>query len=157
MDQLAREFADQVQFLFVYVCEAHPKRYPEYPPHSSLEQKYRYATYMQHRHRTPRPILMDFLLGDAHRLHGGFPNMSWVIDHTGRVTYKAAWTVVEDVRDALEDVTRISEWKREASSDAIESRTTIKRRSPSCAEGSIPSLRERRKNQPLQATTSGVM
>ena len=37
MDQLAREFADQVQFLFIYVCEAHPERYPEYPSHSSLE------------------------------------------------------------------------------------------------------------------------
>ena len=120
MDQLAREFADQVQFLFVYVCEAHPERYPEYTPHRSLEQKYCYATDMQQRHSTPRPILMDSLLGDVHRLYGGLPNMSWVIDHTGRVTQKAAWIVVDDVRDALEDVTRIREWKREASSNSIE-------------------------------------
>ncbi len=62
---------------------------------------------------------MDSLLGDVHRLNGGLSNMSWVIDHTGRVTYKAAWTVVDDVREALEDVIRIREWKRDASSAGL--------------------------------------
>ena len=119
MDQLASDFAEQVQFLFVYACEAHPERFPEYPPHRSLEQKHGYARDMQQRHGTQRPILIDSLLGDAHRLYGGLSNMSWVIDHTGRITYKAAWTVVDDVRDALEDVIRIREWKREASSASL--------------------------------------
>ena len=116
MDKFAKDFAERAQFLFVYTREAHPERFPNYPPHQSIEQKYEYARDMQRRHNTSRPIAIDDLDGAVHRLYGGMPNMSWVIDHTGRVAYKAAWTVERDIRQSLEDTIRVRELKREASS-----------------------------------------
>ena len=115
MDGLAHDFADRAHFLFVYVREAHPDEDPDHPAHRSIEQKFRHARDMQDRHNSPRTILVDSVDGNVHRLYGGLPNMSWVIDHTGRVVHKAAWTVAADVRSAIEDASRIRELKREAS------------------------------------------
>jgi len=117
MDQLARDYADDVHFLFVYTREIHPDDFPDYPPHQSIEQKYQHARDMQRRHNTPRQILIDSLDGDVHRQWGGLPNMSWIIDHTGTVAYKAGWTLESDIRPALEDVMRIREFKRQAQAE----------------------------------------
>ncbi len=113
MDQLARDFADEVHFLFVYVREAHPDSFPDHPAHKSIEQKYEHARDMRERHKTPRSILVDDLEGTLHREWGGLANMSWVVDHTGHIAYKAAWTVESDIREALEEVLRLRELKRE--------------------------------------------
>jgi hypothetical protein len=63
MDKLARDFADEVNFLFVYVREAHPDTHPEWPAHEDIEQKFAYARAMQERHATPRTIVVDDLAG----------------------------------------------------------------------------------------------
>ena len=111
MDQMARDFAEQAHFLFVYVREAHPDEFPDHPEHHSIEQKFQHARDMQERHQTPRTVLVDSLDGDVHRLYAGAPNMSWVLDHTGRVAYKAAWTAESEIRPALESALRIRELK----------------------------------------------
>lgn len=113
MDQLAREFADRAHFLFVYVREAHPDDFPDHPAHKSYAQKWQHALDLRSRHDTPRPILVDDLDGAVHRVFGGRPNMSWIIDHTGRVSYKADWTSSVDVRAALDETLRVRDLKRE--------------------------------------------
>ena len=40
--------------------------------------------------------------------------MSWIIDHTGHIAYKAGWTKESDIRSALENVSMVRELKREA-------------------------------------------
>ena len=126
MDQLARDFAEQAHFLFVYVREAHPDMFPTHPEHRSIEQKFQQARDMQQKFNTPRPILIDDLDGGVHRVYGGLPNMSWIIDHTGRIAYKAAWTVEDDIRAALEDVLRVREVKRQAASNGSSTREFYK-------------------------------
>ncbi len=74
---------------------------------------------MQARHDTPRRILVDTLAGDTHRTYGGIPNMSWIIDHTGRIAYKAGWTIESDIRPALENVAKVRELKREAAQKGV--------------------------------------
>ena len=109
MDQLARDFSEEAHFLFVYVREAHPDDYPEripFPAHKSLEQKIEQARIMRDMYSTPRTILMDDLEGEVHRKYSGLPNMSWIIDHAGRVAHKFSWTVAGDIRAALEDTLR---------------------------------------------------
>lgn len=113
MDQMARDFVDDVSFLFVYVREAHPDTHPEWPAHKNFEQKYLHAASLRARHNTPRTILIDDLDGPVHRLYGGMPNMSWIVDHAGIVAYKAAWTSEIDLRSGLEEVLRHRELKRE--------------------------------------------
>lgn len=113
MDQMAREFADEVFFLFVYVREAHPDTHPDWPAHKSIEQKLAHALAMRERHRTPRTIVVDHLEGDVHKLYGGMPNMSWIVDHAGVVAYKANWTSEIDLRSGIEEVLQHKELKRE--------------------------------------------
>lgn len=113
MDQMAREFAEEINFLFVYVREAHPDTHPEWPAHRSMEQKFTHARALRERHQTPRTIVVDDLEGAVHRVYGGMPNMSWIVDHAGIVAYKAAWTSEIDLRAASGEVLRHKELKRE--------------------------------------------
>ena len=126
MDQMARDFEDQAHFIFVYVREAHPDDTPEYPEHKNNDQKFQHARAMQAKHGTPRRILVDSLDGDVHRQFGGIPNMSWIIDHTGRVAYKAGWTIAPEIREALNDAIRVRKLKREASEKGVGFRTYYK-------------------------------
>lgn len=109
MDALAREYKDLIHFLFVYTREAHPGEV--FPPHLSYEQKGQHALAFR-RLGLNRPILVDAIDGKVHRLYGGVSNMSWVIDATGRVAYKASWTDAADIRQALKEVLKIHEAKR---------------------------------------------
>ena len=113
MDQLARDFAADVDFLFIYVREAHPDDFPDHRAHKSFEQKWQHALDLRERHGTPRTIVVDDLDGTLHRVYGGRPNMSWIIDHAGRVAYKADWTSAPDIRSALEETLRVRELKRQ--------------------------------------------
>ena len=113
MDEMARDFQEQAHFLFIYTRETHPEQFPDFPPHRSMEQKLQHVREMQERQQSPRTILVDALEGDVHRMYGGMPNMSWILDHTGRVVYKADWTVAIDIRAALQDVLLIREFKRQ--------------------------------------------
>ena len=126
MDQLARDYADSVHFLFVYVREAHPDDFPDHPAHKSIEQKYQHARDMRDRHNTPRQILIDDLDGAVHREWSGLPNMSWIIDHTGQIVYKAGWTVEADIREALEETSRLREIKRQATEQGTRYRPYFK-------------------------------
>ena len=118
MDQLARDFAEDAHFLFVYVREAHPDDYPgriPFPAHKYLKQKIEQARTMRDMYDTPRTILIDPLDGDVHRRYSGLPNMSWIIDHAGRVAHKFSWTVAEDIRAALQDTLNVRGMLREGS------------------------------------------
>jgi hypothetical protein len=126
MDQMAKDFAEQAHFLFVYVREAHPDDDPAFPVHNTIEQKMEHARTMQKKHGTPRKILVDSLDGDVHREFGGIPNMSWIIDHTGQVAYKAGWTIAPEIRDAMDDAVRVRQLKREASEKGVNFRTYYK-------------------------------
>ena len=113
MDQLARDYEDQAHLLFIYTREAHPEKYPEFPAIRSIEQKFDHARLMKERHGTPRIILIDGVDGEVHRTWSGCSNMSWIIDHTGRVHFKANWTHEPDLRPALDSATKLRELKRE--------------------------------------------
>ena len=112
MDKLARDYAGRAHFLFVYAREAHPDDFPAWPAHKSYEQKLAQARALRERFQSPRQFLIDSLDGDVHRQYSGRPNMSWVIDHTGRIAFKGGWTVADDLRAALEMTFDVREMKR---------------------------------------------
>jgi thiol-disulfide isomerase/thioredoxin len=109
LDGLAREFDGQAHFYFIYVREAHPERFPEYPAHQSYAGKRARAQALRDKFDTPRRVLVDTLDGDVHRAYGGLPNMSWVLDHTGHVFFKGGWTAPRDIRRALDAVLPLCE------------------------------------------------
>ena len=110
MEDLARRRAGDAQFLFIYTREAHPGE--NYPPHQYYEQKMLHAASFRERLGIERPIAVDSLQGRTHRLYGGVSNMSWIIDHTGRVAYRAAWTVAADIEWALNEIVESRQLKR---------------------------------------------
>ena len=110
MEQLARDFQGQAHFPFMYVREAHPGEL--YGAHRSIEQKFEHARAFR-AYGVQRQIVVDSLYGKVHRQYGGVSNMTYVIDHTGHIAFRAEWTVAADVREVLEEVLAMRE-KRQA-------------------------------------------
>lgn len=113
MDALARDYADQAHFLFIYTRETHPDTHPDWPVIRSIEQKFDHARLVRDMHNSPRTFLVDGVNGEVHRAYSGCPNMSWVIDHVGRVHFKANWTREEDLRRAMQGVVGLQELRRD--------------------------------------------
>lgn len=88
---MAKEFAPKnIDFIFLYTREAHPGE--NYPAHRSFEQKLAQARAFKEIFKTERPILVDDLVGTAHKLYGSLPNMTYLIGRGGRVMFRADWT-----------------------------------------------------------------
>ena len=88
---MAKEFAPKgVEFIFVYVREAHPGE--NYGPHRSMEQKLAHARAFRDRYKIERPILVDDLAGSGHRHYGELPNMTYLVGRGGRILFRSDWT-----------------------------------------------------------------
>mgnify|MGYP005844806657 CR=1 FL=1 len=99
MNQLADVFPD-VQFLLLYVREAHPGE--RCGAHQSLDEKQERARETQNRYGENRTILMDDLEGTAHQLYGMFPNSVFLINKHGKIAWRAKWNRPEVLKEALE-------------------------------------------------------
>jgi peroxiredoxin len=100
MHQLRSEFPD-VEFLVVYVREAHPGE--RLHQHKSFDEKLRAAHLLPKKYDEDRPILIDTLNGDMHRAYGVMPNVVYIIRPDGAVHYRCNWATVDGVREALSD------------------------------------------------------
>jgi peroxiredoxin len=101
LNDLYDEYKDQdVEFLFVYVREAHPGE--RIPAHSSMEEKRQAAEMLREEEEIEIPIIVDELRGPIHRKYGKLPNSTFIIDKSGRIAFRALWTRPGAVEDALE-------------------------------------------------------
>lgn len=111
MDQLHTEFADHgVQSIFIYVREAHPGEH--YPHHDSFERKLEHAREFRRRFDCARPILVDDMVGTAHRAFGGLPNMTYILNAAHTVVFRSDWTDAPTVRFALQYLTNVASRRR---------------------------------------------
>ena len=111
MNALAERFADRgVGSIFLYTHEAHPGEH--YPHLSSMEQKFRHARALRDGLGVTRPILVDALDGACHRAYGSMPNMSWIFSQVGVPVYKADWTDVHSLENAIEYFLGVIERRR---------------------------------------------
>ena len=103
LNSLHNEYSGgDVQFLFVYVREAHPGE--DLPAHSSLDDKAEAAELFREEEDVEMPILLDRLDGKVHRQYGGRPNSTYLIDKSGRVAFRAVWTRPSVLEEALEEL-----------------------------------------------------
>jgi hypothetical protein len=109
MEQLAKDFAGQAHFPFMYVREAHPGEL--YGAHQSIAQKFEHARVFRE-YGVERQILVDSLYGRVHRQYGGVSNMTFILDHTGHIVFRAEWTVADDIREVLAEVMEMAEKRR---------------------------------------------
>jgi peroxiredoxin len=103
LNRLYEEYnGDEVQFLFVYVREAHPG--DEVPAHRTIEHKERAAELLREEEEIEIPIIVDDVKGSIHRKYGKLPNSTYMIDKSGRVAFRALWTKPRVVEAALEEL-----------------------------------------------------
>jgi peroxiredoxin len=108
LNQLYCEYdAEDVQFLFVYVREAHPGE--RLPAHRSWDDKYRAAELLRRAEDVEVPIVVDDLEGRVHKKYGSMPNPTFVVDRSGRVAFRQLWTRPKALREALEELLEVQE------------------------------------------------
>ena len=86
--ELRQKYPD-VEWLVVYVREAHPGRHR--PAHQDMAQKLVLAKSLQADYGESRTVVADNLSGDMHRAYGSLPNMVYVLNPDGDVVYRCDW------------------------------------------------------------------
>lgn len=102
--RLKEKYPD-VEFLVIYVREAHPGS--RLGPHEDDGQKLKMASDMVDIYKDPREVLIDNIGGDMHRLYGALPNMVYVIDPEGRIIYRCDWAFPKNIDKVLAERDKI--------------------------------------------------
>ena len=104
LNQLYQRYRDHgFEFFTIYVREPHPGE--NYGPHTTWEQKLKAARDCRKQDEIQNPMLVDDLEGSVHRCYGAMPNMIYIIDKSGKITYKAMWTDHEEIASVLANLT----------------------------------------------------
>ena len=103
LNRLYEQFrGDEVEFLFVYVREAHPGE--DLPAHESIEKKFRAAELFRDEEDLKMPLLVDDIRGSVHRKYGKLSNPSYLIDRSGRVAFRCLWTQPSVLENAITEL-----------------------------------------------------
>jgi peroxiredoxin len=100
MKDIAEEM-DDVEFVVVYVREAHPGE--RLAQHKDMAEKIAAAKIIAPRYGEHRRVLVDNYEGDFHRAYGAMPNVVYIIRPDGKVHYRCNWAAPHKVKEALED------------------------------------------------------
>jgi len=103
MNQLYDEFrGDDIEFLFVYVREAHPGE--KIPAHRSMREKIRAARLIRDEEEMQMPVVADDLRGSIHRKYSRLPNPAFLIDRSGRVAFRCMWAKASELGHAIAEL-----------------------------------------------------
>ena len=101
MNKIQEEYPD-VHFLLLYIREAHPGA--KTPQITTMKEKIEHAKLTDKYYHEQREILIDTVNGDAHKLYGSMPNMTYVIGKNGIVKFRANWTNIDALKSVLKDI-----------------------------------------------------
>jgi len=108
INELYDEFrGDEIEFLFVYVREAHPGE--KIPAHSSRNKKMQAASLLRDQEEIAMPIVADDLHGSIHRNYSKLPNPAFLIDKSGRVAFRCMWTKPAELAKAVEELLELQQ------------------------------------------------
>jgi peroxiredoxin len=93
---------DDMEFLFVYVREAHPGE--RIAAHRSASNKLRAAKLLRDEERITMPVLVDNLQGSIHGKYSKLPNPAFLIDKSGRVAFRSMWARPDKLAIAMEEL-----------------------------------------------------
>ena len=95
------EAMNDVEFVVVYVREAHPGE--RLAQHKDMSEKLEAAKIIAPRYGEHRRVLVDNYEGDFHRAYGAMPNVVYIIRPDGKIHYRCNWAAPHKVKEALED------------------------------------------------------
>lgn len=94
--------SDELEFLFVYVREAHPGE--AQPAHESWEDKVDAAERFREEDEVAMPIVIDDVRGAIHKKYSKLPNPAFVVDKSGRIAYRMMWTQPAHLAAAIDEL-----------------------------------------------------
>jgi peroxiredoxin len=103
---------DDIEFLFIYVREAHPGE--KISAHRSMEHKRSAARIFRDEEDLQMPVVVDDLHGSIHRKYSRLPNPAFLVDKSGRVAFRCMWANREELGNAIEE---LLEYQRERGID----------------------------------------
>jgi alkyl hydroperoxide reductase subunit AhpC len=98
---------DKIEFLFIYVREAHPGEV--IPAHSSMREKTEAGRLLRDEEDIHMPILVDDLRGSIHRKYSTLPNPAFLIDKAGRVAFLSLWSKPAGLGRAIQELVQLQE------------------------------------------------
>lgn len=101
---------DDIEFLFVYVREAHPGE--KVPAHGSAADKARAAALLRDEEQVAMPILVDLVNGSIHRRYSKLPSPAFLIDCSGRVAFRSMWSNPEELSSAIDELLELQRERR---------------------------------------------
>src|SRR5262245_35629306 len=90
LKRLFAEVGDRIEFLTVYVREAHPGS--RYPQPTTLVEKIAHAREYKERDGIPWTVAVDDIDGSFHRALDPKPNNAYFIDGDGRIVFRLLWS-----------------------------------------------------------------
>lgn len=105
LKKLHARFGSEIEFVTLYVREAHPGEH--YDQARVAEEKREAARALQQRDRLPWTVAVDDPDGSLHRRLDEKPNAAYLADETGTVVFRSLWAGDErGLTQALEAVAR---------------------------------------------------
>jgi peroxiredoxin len=96
---------DDLEFLFIYVREAHPGE--RIPAHRSMRAKTSAARHLRDEEEVLMPIVVDDVHGSIHKKYSRLPNAAFLIDKSGRVAFRCKWAKPDELASAIEELLEI--------------------------------------------------
>ncbi|WP_223826735.1 deiodinase-like protein [Flagellimonas sp. S3867] len=100
--EIFREMCPEVNFLMVYVREAHPGE--RVKSHESLTDKIIEVRKVQKLYNDNRTVLVDSIDGLFHKTYGSHPNMVYVINAEGIVLFRGDWNNISKLKKVLNSI-----------------------------------------------------
>ena len=89
VQELYDEFGDRVEFIMLYVREAHPGEY--FAQSETIEEKLEYARALKEFYDIQWTVAADNIDGDLHRRLDPKPNSAFLADKDGSILFRSLW------------------------------------------------------------------
>jgi hypothetical protein len=101
VQKLYDEFGDRVEFIMLYVREAHPGEH--FTQAETMEDKLEYARALKEFYDIPWTVAADNVDGDLHRALDPKPNSAYLMDNEGTILFRSLWAADSDaIHQALD-------------------------------------------------------
>lgn len=102
MKQLYGWYGDRVNFVDVFIRQAHPGECRG--PYRTYEEKVESAREYQREEGIPWMVLVDDLPGTVHNSYGGMADPVYLLDSMGRVAFYGMWTHAPTLKRAIDEL-----------------------------------------------------
>lgn len=117
VQELYDEFGDRIDFIMLYVREAHPGEH--FAQSETMEEKLEHAQALEESYDIQWTVAADNIDGDLHRALDPKPNSAYVINSEGIIVFRSLWAADRDaLRQAL-DATAAGRAPEKTESEAL--------------------------------------